>query len=76
MTGVLRRTWNYERTLIFYHVFLTKTLGAPRVRGIWDRITRRMELCERGIHTGLVGDTEAEGDSREVRASSGGEEDE
>ena len=33
-----------------------------------------MELWERGIHAGLVGDAEAEGDTREVRVASGGEE--
>ena len=38
------------------------------------RITRQMNLWERDLHAGLVGDTEAEGDSREVRAASGGEE--
>ena len=38
------------------------------------RINRRMDLWERGIHTGLVGGAEAEGDAREVRASSGEEE--
>ena len=33
-----------------------------------------MDLWERGIHSGLVWDAEAEGDDREGRASRGGEE--
>ena len=41
-----------------------------------DRITRRMDLWERGICAGLVGDAEAKGASREGRAASGGEEEE
>ena len=33
-----------------------------------------MDLCERGLHAGLVGDAEAKGAAREGRAASGGEE--
>ena len=33
-----------------------------------------MDLWERCLHTGLVGDAEAEGAAREGRAASGGEE--
>ena len=33
-----------------------------------------MDLWERGLHAGLLGDAKAEGASREGRASSGGEE--
>ena len=33
-----------------------------------------MELWEKGLHTGLLGDLETEGAAREVRATSGGEE--
>ena len=33
------------------------------------RITRRMDLWERGQHAGLVGDAEAEGAAREGRAA-------
>ena len=33
-----------------------------------------MDLWEWGIHAGLVGDVKAEGDAREFRAASGGEE--
>ena len=35
-----------------------------------------MDLWERGLHAGLVGDAEAEGAAREGRAASGGEEEE
>ena len=35
---------------------------------------QRMDLWERGQHAGVVGDAEAEGDAREVRAASGKEE--
>ena len=33
-----------------------------------------MDLWEKGLHTGLVGDSEAEGASRESRAASGRDE--
>ena len=33
-----------------------------------------MNLWERGLHAGLVGDAESEGSTREGRAASGGEE--
>ena len=33
-----------------------------------------MELWEKGLHTGLVGDAEAEGNVREARSACGGEE--
>ena len=35
---------------------------------------RRMDLWERGLHAGLVGDAKAERATQEVRAASGGEE--
>ena len=59
--GVLSWSWNSERPLVFTHVAFTKTLGVCRSRKIEARITRRMELWERGQHAGLVGDAEAEG---------------
>ena len=46
---------NYEITLVFAHVVLTKTLGILRGREIRQRKTRRMELWEKGLHMGLVG---------------------
>ena len=53
--GVLNRSWNSERPLFFAHGTLTKTLGIRRARKILARITRRMNLWERGQHAGLVG---------------------
>ena len=73
--GVLGRSWNYKRPLVFTHVVLTKTLGVRRAREIRVGITRRMDLWERVKHAGLAGDAEAEGAAREGRAASGGEED-
>ena len=72
--GVLNRSWNSERPLVFSHVVLMKMLGVCRAREIRDRVTRLMELWERGLHVGLVGDAEAEGDAREGRDAYGGEE--
>ena len=72
--GVLDRIWNSERSLVFAHVVLTKALGIRRAQEIRARITRRMDLWERGLHVGLLGDAEAEGAAREGRAASGGEE--
>ena len=72
--GVLGRSWKSERPLVFAHVIVTKTLGVRRAKEIWARITRRMDLWERGLHAGLVGDAKAEGAAREVRAAIRGEE--
>ena len=72
--GVLSRSWNSERPLVFAHVVLTKTLGVRRAREIPARITRRMDLWERVQHTGLVGDAEVEGADQKGRPASGGEE--
>ena len=38
------------------------------------QLTRQMDLWERGIHAGLVGDAKADGDTMEGRSASGGEE--
>ena len=72
--GVISRSWNSKRPLVFAHVFLTKTLGVRPVREIRAWITRRMDLWDRGQHVDLVGDTEAEGAAREGRAAFSGEE--
>ena len=72
--GVLSRSWNSERPLVFAHVVLTKTLDVRGYLDIWDIITRRMDLWERGLHVGLVGDAEEEGAAREGRVASGGDE--
>ena len=71
--GVLGSTWNSKISLVFSHVVLMKALRVFRARAILARITRRMDLWERGFHADLVGDTEAEGSAREIRASSRGE---
>ena len=73
-SGVLNRSWNSERPLVFAHVVLTKTLGIRRAQEIRARITRCMDLWERGHHAGLVGNAEAEGAAREGRAAFSGEE--
>ena len=44
---------------------LTKTLGAHKVREIWARISRRIDLWDRGIHRGLVWDALTEYMARE-----------
>ena len=62
--GLLNKIWNSERPLIFACVVLTKMLSARKDRDIRSRFTSRMKLWERGIHVGLVGDTEGEGYSR------------
>ena len=72
--GVISRSWNSERPLIFAHVILTKTLGVRRDREIRAWITRCMDLWERGQHAGLVGDAKAEGAARKGRAAFSGEE--
>ena len=70
---VLGTSWNSKRYLIFVHVVFTKMLGVHRGQEIRARITRRMELWERGLHVGLVRDADAEGAAREGKATSGGE---
>ena len=72
--GVLSWSWNSKRPLVFAHVIIMKTLGVRRAREIRARITRRMDLWERGQHAGLVGDAEAEGAAREGRAAFSDEE--
>ena len=72
--GLIERSWNSERPLFFAHVVLTKTFGIHRAGEIRAWITRRIDLWDRGLHAGLVGDDEAEGAAREGRAASGREE--
>ena len=74
LQGVLGRSWKSKRIIVFAHVVLTNMLGVSRAKEIRARITRQMDLWERGLHADLVGDAEAEGDSREGKAASGGEE--
>ena len=73
---MLNRKWNSKRLLIFAHVVLTRTLGARKVREIRSRINRRLDLWERGIHAGLVGDALAESRARGGRVKRCKEEEE
>ena len=59
--GALGRSWNSKRPLVFAYIILTKMLGVCRAWEIRARITSRMDLWERGIDEGLVGDAKAEG---------------
>ena len=52
---------NFERPLVFDHKVFTKTLGACKASEIQASIDRSLELWERGIHAGLVGDVLVEG---------------
>ena len=72
--GVLGRSWNSERPLVFSQVVLKKTLGVHWAREILAWITLCIDLWERGLHTGLVGNAEAEGAVGEVISASGSEE--
>ena len=58
------------------HVVLTKTLGSHKAREIMARIDRLVDLWERGIHAGLVGDVLEEGRAREGRVKRRVEEEE
>ena len=73
--GVLSRSWNSERPLIFAHVMLTKLLGVRWAREIRASITRSMYFWEKRQHARLVGDAKAEGAAREGMAAFSGEED-
>ena len=70
--SILSISWNSEIPLVFSHIVLTKMLGVCRAKEIRARITRCMDLWERGLRAGLVGNAEAEGADREGRAASGG----
>ena len=54
--GVINRSWNSERPLVFAHIVLTKTLVVRRAQEIQAHITQPMDLWERCLHAGLVGD--------------------
>ena len=53
---MLDQKCNSKRPLVFAHVVLTKILGACKIKEIRARIKRHLDLWERGIHAGLVGD--------------------
>ena len=59
--GVLNSSWDSDIPHVFAHVVLTKALGIRRARQIWSRITRCMDLWERGQHAGMVRDAKVEG---------------
>ena len=42
--GVLGRSWNSERPLVFANIVLTKTLDVRRAKEIRARITRQIDL--------------------------------
>ena len=69
MAGVNLNELYSKRPLIFAHIVLTKTFSVSRAREIRARITRRIDLWERGHHAGLVGDAEAKGADRKGRAA-------
>ena len=64
---MLDRKYNYKRPLVFAHVALTSNLSARKARDTKARIDRHLDLWERGIHTGLLGDALSEGKAREGR---------
>ena len=72
--GILGRSWNCERPLVFTHVVRTKKLGVCRPQETRAWIIWRMDLWERGLHAGLVGNVKAEGTAQEGKAAFGGEE--
>ena len=55
MQGILNKSWNYERTLVFSHIVPNKTLDICRSREIRSTILRITELWERGIYASMVG---------------------
>ena len=57
--------WNYKAPLVFYYIVLTKKLGICRSKEIRSLISWQMDLWEKGVNDGLVGDGEAEGAVRE-----------
>ena len=74
MVGVLDRSWTSKRPFVFTHIILTKTLGIRRAQDIRPWITLCIDFWERGLHSGLIGDADPEGDAREGSAANGGEE--
>ena len=73
---MLNRKMNSEIPLTITHVVLTKTLGAHKARYIRAMINRQLDLWERNIHTGLVGDALRKGRAQEGRVERCAEEEE
>ena len=61
---VIDQSWNSEIPLVFAHTFLINMLVIRWARDIWARLTHMMEFWDKVLHTGLVGDAEAEGETR------------
>ena len=66
--GVLGRTCNSKRPLVFPYVVFTKKLGIYKARDIQARITRGVDLWERCLYAVLVGDADAEGAARRAES--------
>ena len=66
---IIDTSWNSERPLLFTHDIFTKMLGICMAREIRAQIIKRIDLWDRGLHAGLVEDSEEEGTSRDVRAT-------
>ena len=49
-----------------------KTPGAHQEKDIWSKISRQLYLWDASQHTGMLGDTEAEGEEREGRLAQEG----
>ena len=62
--GLIDWIWNSEQPLVFDHVILNNTLGICKAREIRASIDQQLDLWDRGLHGGLVGDNLAEGRSR------------
>ena len=58
--------WNSNRPLVFEHIVLTKMLGIHYDWEIWERISQHMDLWDKGLHKGLMGNIDSEGAAREV----------
>ena len=63
---MLGQKGNSERLLVFAHVVPTSTLSARKAREIQERINPHLDLLEKVLHAGLVGDALVEGRAREV----------
>ena len=75
--GILRGSWQeleLRYTPRLRPRFSYKDVGRLQGREIRARIMRRMDLWQRVLHSGLVGDARVEGDAREGRDASDGEE--
>ena len=69
MMGGYQQVLKLQETLFFAQFILKKTLGIFLARDVRAHITIWMDLLERVIHAGLVGDVETNGESREGSAS-------